>query len=209
MLLDWFVPRETKFFDMFREATTITVAGAQELIALMDDLKNVETRAKNIKDIENRVDKITHTTLEALHSTFITPLDSDDMFRLVGKMDDIMDYIDAAAQRFQLYDIQSVTPEVRELANIVLTSAQKVHEAVGGLENMKNSAKTLATCKEINRLENQADHVMRVGMSKLFREEIGFKELIKFKEILELLESVTDRCKEVATIVEGIVLDHA
>lgn len=209
MLLDWFVPRETKFFEMFREASNITVEGAKELVALMGDLKNIEQRAKNIKIMEQSADKITHSTLEALHSTFITPLDSDDMFQLVGKMDDIMDYIDAAAQRFQLYDIQNITPEIRELGNIILVSAEKVRNAVAGLENLKQSTNTLATCKEISRLESEADHVMRVGMSKLFREEIGFKELIKLKEILELLESVTDRCKEVAIIVEGIVLDHA
>ncbi len=209
MLIDWFVPREAKFFDMFRETTSVVVEGAKELIALIDDLPNIEQRAKSIKLLEQKADKLTHTTLEALHSTFITPLDSDDMFHLVGKLDDILDYIDSAAQRFHLYDIRTVTPEIRELTKIVLVSAEKVRDAVAGLENMKTSVATLATCKEIARLENDADHLMRLGMSKLFREEIGFKDLIKFKEILELLESVTDRCKEVAIIVEGIVLDHA
>ena len=120
-----------------------------------------------------------------------------------------MDYIDAASQRFHLYDIKTVTPEVRQLGNIIFQSAEKVREAVGGLENMKNSAKIIQSCKEIGVLENEADHVMRLGMSKLFRDDIGFKDLIKLKEVLELLESVTDRCKDVANIVEGIVLDHA
>jgi predicted phosphate transport protein (TIGR00153 family) len=207
--MSWFVPREAKFFDMFRTSANVTMEGAKELVALIDDLKNVEARAKKIKDIEHQADKATHVIIEALHATFITPLDRDDMYRLVSKMDDIMDYIDAASQRFQLYDIQSVTPEVRELGAIILKSAEKVRDAVAGLENMKTSQKTIELCAEIGRLENDADHIMRVGMSKLFREDIGFKELIKLKEVLELLESVTDRCKDVANIIEGIVLDHA
>jgi len=208
-MLSWFVPREAKFFDMFRDSAAVNVEGAKELIALIDDLSHVELRAKNIKDLEHKADKITHLAIEALHKTFITPLDRDDMYRLVSKMDDIMDYIDAASQRFHLYDIRSVTPEIKELASIILRSVEGVTAAVAGLENMKNADLTIARCKEVNRLENQADHVMRVGMAKLFREEIGFKDLIKSKEILELLEAVTDRCKDVANIVEGIVLDHA
>ena len=208
-MLSWFVPREAKFFDMFRDSAAVNVEGAKELIALIDDLSHVELRAKNIKDLEHKADKITHLAIEALHKTFITPLDRDDMYRLVSKMDDIMDYIDAASQRFHLYDIRSVTPEIKELASIILRSVEGVTAAVAGLENMKSADQTIARCKEVNRLENQADHVMRVGMAKLFREEIGFKDLIKSKEILELLEAVTDRCKDVANIVEGIVLDHA
>lgn len=208
-MLNWFVPKETKFFDLFKTSSDLIVKGAEEMLALTGDLKNVEARAKNIKALENQADASTHATIQALHSTFLTPLDRDDMYRLVGKMDDIMDYIDAAAQRFHLYDIQTVTPEIKELAQIIFDSAIKVRDAVAGLENMKNSNKTIAICTEISRLENDADHIMRVGMAKLFREEIGFKELIKLKEVLELLESVTDRCKDVANIVEGIVLDHA
>lgn len=208
-MMSWFVPKEAKFFDMFSEATGLCVSGAKELVALIDDLPNVEKRAKNIKDIEHQADKVTYTTIQALHATFITPMDRDDMYRLVSKMDDIMDYIDAASQRFHLYDITSVTPEIRELGNIILKSAEKVNQAVLGLENMKNSKTTLEFCVEISRLENEADHIMRLGMSKLFRQELDYKNFIKFKEVLELLEAVTDRCKDVANIIEGIVLDHA
>lgn len=208
-MMSWFVPREAKFFDMFRVSGDLAVEGAKELVALIANVQNVESHSKKIKDIEHQADKSTHAIIEALHATFITPMDRDDMYKLVGKLDDIMDYIDAASQRFQLYDIQSVTPEIRELGNIIQKSVLKVQEALVGLENMKNSAQILAACVEINRLENDGDHIMRVGMSKLFREDIGFKDLIKFKEILDLLESVTDRCKDVSHIIEGIVLDHA
>lgn len=208
-MMSWFVPREAKFFEMFRSATDLLLEGSRELVAMIHDLPNVEQRAKNIKLIEQKADKITHTAVEALHSTFITPLDRDDIYKLISKMDDILDHTDAAAQRFHLYDIRTVTPEIRELGAIILRSVEKVSEVVGRLEDMKNTEGTLKLCEEINRLENESDHIMRVGMAKLFREEIGFKDLIKMKEILELLESVCDRCKDVSHIVEGIVLDHA
>lgn len=208
-MMSWFVPREAKFFDMFNKAAGLMVEGSKELNALIDDLSHSEARAKAIKEIEHMADKVTHEAVEALHATFITPLDRDDIFRLVSKMDDIMDYIDAASQRCHLFDIRTVTPEVRELAEIIVRSTEEVRKAVGGLENMKNSAQVISYCVEISRLENEADHVMRAGMAKLFREEMGYKEFIKLKEILELLESVTDRCKDVGNIVEGIVLDHA
>jgi len=208
-MMSWFVPREAKFFDLFRSSSDLILQGAKELQALMDDLGHIEQRAKTIKDIERQADKNTYHITSELHATFITPLDRDDMFRLNGKLDDIIDCIDATSQRFQLYDIRTVTPEIRELTSLITKGAEKVQEAVGGLENMKNSKSILESCQEINKIENQADHVMRLGMSKLFRDEIGFKELIKLKEVLDLLETVTDRCKDVSHIIEGIVLDHA
>lgn len=208
-MMSWFVPREAKFFDMFRESSDLIVKGAQELIAMVDDLSNAEERAKNIKDIEHQADQVTHHAISELHKTFITPLDRDEIYRLITKMDDILDFIEAASQRFFLYDIRKITPEVKELAQIILRASEAVRQAVAGLEQMKNAPKILELCVEINRLENEADHVLRSGMAKLFREDVGFKELIKLKEVYELLESVTDRCEDVANIVESIVLDHA
>lgn len=208
-MMSWFVPRDAKFFNMFRESADLIVDGAQELINMINNLNNVEERARNIKEIEHMADKVTHQAVESLHKTFITPLDRDDIYRLITKMDDILDYIEGASQRFHLFDIRSVTPEVRELSTIILHSAEAVRDAVSGLENMKNQSLILKKCVEINELENQADQAMRGGMARLFREDIGFKELIKLKEIYEMLEGVTDRCEDVANIIEGIVLDHA
>jgi predicted phosphate transport protein (TIGR00153 family) len=208
-MMSWFVPREAKFFDMFKESSTLIVQGAHELIGMCEDLSDSEARARNIKDIEHKADAVTHHAIAELHKTFITPLDRDEIYRLITKMDDILDFIEAASQRFHLYDIRKITPEVKELTQIILRSAEAVKEAVSGLEQMKNAPKILELCVEINRLENEADQVLRSGMAKLFREDVGFKELIKLKEIYELLESVTDRCEDVANIIESIVLDHA
>jgi predicted phosphate transport protein (TIGR00153 family) len=207
-MLSWFVPREAKFFEMFRQSADLLVEGAQELIRLTDDLGNVELHVRNIKDIEHKADKVTHMTIDSLRKTFITPLERDDIYRLITKLDDILDYIEAASQRFHLYDIRSVTPEVKDLARIILRSAEAVRTAVAGLENMKNSHAIVEKCVEINSLENEADQVMRSGMAKLFREDLDFRDLIKLKEIYEMLESVTDRAEDVANIIEGIVLDH-
>lgn len=208
-MLSWFIPREAKFFDMFRETADLIVDGAKEMIVMTTDLSKVEERARKIKEIEQRADRVTHQAVESLHKTFITPLDRDEIYRLITNMDDILDFIEAASQRFFLYDIRRVTPEVQELARIILRSAEGVRKAVSGLEDMKNSHEILKLCVEINRHENEADHVMRVGMAKLFREDLDFRELIKLKEIYEMLESVTDRCEDVANIIESIVLDHA
>lgn len=208
-MLSWFVPREAKFFDMFKEAADLIVEGAKELIVMTNDLSQVEMQARKIKDIEHKADKVTHGAVAALHSTFITPLDRDEIYRLITTMDDILDYIEAASQRFYLYDIRKVTPEVKVLADIILRSAEDVRRAVAGLEDMKNSERILKACVEINSKENEADHVMRTGMAKLFRDDLDFKEFIKLKEIYEMLEGVTDRCEDVANIVESIVLDHA
>lgn len=208
-MLSWFVPRQAKFFDMFRESADIFVLGAKELIALTTDLPNVEKRARNIKELESKADVVTHRTIEELHKTFITPLDREEIYRLITKMDDVMDYIEAVAERFQLYDIKAVTPEIHQLAQIILQSAEAVRFTVTSLENMKNSALIIEKCIEINRLENEADHVLRMGMGKLFREDVGYKDLIKFKEIYELMETVTDRCEDVANIVESIVMENA
>lgn len=207
-MLSWFVPKEAKFFDMFRESADIIVEGSKALVTLLNNLDQVELHASIIKDLEHKADKVTHKAVEALHMTFITPLDRDEIYQLVTKMDDILDLIDAAAQRFQLYDIRKSTPEIIGLAQIIEQAANDVKVAVAGLEGMKNTDEILKRCQDINRWENDADHILRIGMAKLFREEISYKDLIKYKEVYEILESVTDSCEDVANIVEGIVLDH-
>jgi predicted phosphate transport protein (TIGR00153 family) len=208
-MMSWFIPREAKFFDMFRITTDLIIEGSKEMVVLIDNVGRVETHAQKIKEIETRGDKNTHAMVQELHATFLTPLDREDMYELVSKLDDILDYLYAVSQRFHLYEIRAATPEIRELAEIIVRSTEKVRFAVNGLENMKTSSQTLTYCKEINALESQADHVLRMGMSRLFREQNDMKEFIKLKEVIELLEAVTDRCKEVSHIVEGIVLDHA
>jgi hypothetical protein len=145
--------------------------------------------------------------MQLLHQTFITPIDRDEIHMLITRMDDILDLMEDVSQCMFLYDIKSVTDEARKLADICVASTEKIKAAVNQLSNLKNPAAILALCKEVDKLESDADHVMRAAMAKLFREETDLKQLFKLKEIYQLLESVTDRGQDVANIIEGIVLE--
>jgi uncharacterized protein Yka (UPF0111/DUF47 family) len=144
-----------------------------------------------------------------LHKTFITPIDRDEIHQLITRMDDILDLMEDAAQTVSLYDLKAVTPEAKRLAELVLACTEKVRDAVALLHNMDNSRQIVAICEEIDRLESDADHVMRAAMSKLFRDEPDVRNLIKLKAIYEILETVTDRCEDVANIIEGIIVENA
>ncbi len=201
------MPREGRFFEYFAEHGDQLVLGARELCALMANVSELQERKRSIERIEHEADKITQQTMHLLHHTFITPIDRDEIHQLITRMDDILDLMEDVSQCMFLYDIHSVTDEARKLADICLVSTEKVKAAVVQLSNMKNSEAILLLCKEIDKLESDADHVMRAAMAKLFREEADVKYLFKMKEIYQLLESVTDRCQDVANIIEGIVLE--
>lgn len=203
------MPTEGKFFEMFTAHADLCVKGAKEMVALMTNFNDLEIRVHAIESIEKQADKVTHDTLELLHKTFITPLDRDDIHQLITRMDDILDLLEDAAQTISLYDIKAITPEAKRLAELCLASTEKVKAAVDLLHNMKNSHEILSICEEIDRLESDADHVMRAAMSKLFREEPDVRTLIKLKAIYEILETVTDRCEDVANIIEGIIVENA
>jgi predicted phosphate transport protein (TIGR00153 family) len=203
------MPSEGKFFELFIQHGDLCVKGAKEMVALMTNFDDLENRAHAIEGIEKQADKVTHNTLELLHKTFITPLDRDDIHQLITRMDDILDLLEDAAQTISLYDIKTVTPEAKRLAELCLACTEKVKAAVELLNNMDNSKEILLICEEIDRLESDADHVMRAAMSKLFRDEPDVRNLIKLKAIYEILETVTDRCEDVANIIEGIIVENA
>ncbi len=203
-----FMPREGRFFENFVAHADLIVAGAREMNALIADVGNLELRTKNIERLERQADEITHQTVAMLHHTFITPLDRDEIHQLITGMDDILDLMEDVAQCLFLYDITELTEEARKLGDICVACTERVHEAVGMLSNMKKGEQILVICNDIDRLESEADYVMRAAMAKLFREEPNVKQLIKLKEIYQLLEAVTDRCEDVANLVEGIVLEN-
>lgn len=203
------MPTEGKFFELFNQHAELAVKCAQEMVALMTNFDDLEIRVHTIETVEKQADKITHNTIELLHKTFITPLDRDDIHQLITRMDDILDLLEDAAQTISLYDIKSITPEAKRLAELCLGCAERVQAAVGLLHNMDNSRQILVICSEIDRLESDADHVMRAAMSKLFRDEPDVRTLIKLKAIYEILETVTDRCEDVANIIEGIIVENA
>lgn len=203
------MPREDKFFALFIQHGDLCIKGAREMVALMSDLSDLDRRVHAIESIEKQADRLTQETLELLRSSFITPLDRDDIHKLISSMDDILDLLEDAAQTISLYDIQAVTLEARRLAELCLSGVEKVREAVSLLHNMDNSAQILTLCEEIDRVESDADHVLRAAISKLFREEPDVRTLIKLKAVYEILETVTDRCAHVANIIEGIIVENA
>ncbi|HKU37578.1 MAG TPA: DUF47 family protein [Polyangiales bacterium] len=203
------LPRDESFFDEFEKLGRKTVEGCKAFVALVEAPNDVQGQAKKVSDIEHECDRITHTVVAKLHTTFITPLDRNDIHRLVSKMDDVMDYVEAAAERLALYDIHSMTKEVADLAQVLLTSSERVCEAVSGFRDLKHPQKILDKCIEINRLENEADSLLRASLARLFREEKDPITILKWKEIYELLETATDRCEDVANIIEGVVLENS
>ncbi|KAF3999390.1 DUF47 domain-containing protein [Glaciimonas immobilis] len=203
------MPTEGKFFELFNQHAELCVKGAKEMVALMTNFDDLEIRVHAIESIEKQADKITYAAIDMLHKTFITPIDRDDIHKLITRMDDILDLLEDAAQTISLYDIKAITPEAKRLAELCLACAEKVKAAVALLHNMDNSTKILEICAEIDRLESDADHVMRAAMSKLFRDEPDVRTLIKLKAIYEILETVTDRCEDVANIIEGIIVENA
>jgi predicted phosphate transport protein (TIGR00153 family) len=202
------LPRETSFFDYFEQHAGLTVLGTRELVSLVSTAANIMPKAKRIKEIEHEADTVTHQCVEALHKTFVTPIDRNDIHRLISRMDDVMDFVEAASDRISLYDLREMTQEVRDMADILARSAVEVEAVVKLLRNMKHAAAIRQKCIDINRLENEGDTVLRAALAALFRTEKDPITVIKWKEIYELLEAATDRCEDVANIIEGVVLEH-
>lgn len=158
--------------------------------------------------IESRADTITRETVTLLHKTFITPLDRDEIHRLISRMDDILDLIESAALSLSVYDIRRATPELRQLVDIIVSCCDRVKSAVALVSDTGNIDGMLKTCAELSRLESDADRVMRNAIGRLFRDEQDMRELIRMKAIYEVLESVTDACQAVGNILEGIALEN-
>lgn len=203
------LPKETSFFDFFEQHSALTVEGCREFLSLVDRGANVDAKAARISEIEHETDVITHRCVEALHKSFITPIERDDIHRLITRMDDIMDFVEAASDRIALYEIKEMTPEVKDLADCLVRSAQEVAHACKLLRNLKDPQAILKSCVDINRLENEADAILRRAVARLFKEEKDPITVIKWKEIYENLENATDRCEDVANIIEGVVLENA
>ena len=199
-------PREETFLPQFARAAENILEAAKALDALVADYTDVEVKVARIKHLEHEGDQITHQTFGLLSRTWITPIDREDIHALVTALDDVIDYIDAAAARLVLFKIPKPTPEVRELTKLIVQAVAAIGRAVALLGDMKNSKAIIEACVEINRLENEADSVNRIAIGKLFEQEKDPINLMKWKEIYEVLETATDRCEDVANVVEQIVI---
>jgi uncharacterized protein len=200
------VPKDKKFFDMFVDMTANIGEGARLLKAILDDFENVEVRVKQLKDLEHKGDDMTHGVLVKLNQTFITPFDREDIHQLASKLDDVIDYVYAAGERLVMYKILSAPPAVSELAGVIIRQADQLSKAVSMLEKHDN---VLEICVEINRLENEADQIGRAALAALFEREKDPINLIKIKELIEVLETATDKAEDAANVLESVVLKSA
>ena len=206
------MPREGRFFTLFDQHADYVVRGSVELVELLRHFDNNGDRAARVArilELEHSADRVTRETVSLLHQTFVTPLDRDDIHRLISRMDDVLDLIQDVTEALQLYDIQHLTPEAVQLAELLMECCSRVQQAVKQLATLEDSARILKLCNEIDSLESQADTVMRTAISKLFREEGDVRQLIKLETVYQLLEAATDQCENVANIIEGVVLEHA
>ena len=203
------LPREEDFFGLFERHAALTVEGAKEMKRLVQGGQNIGWLATRIKELEHETDVITHSCVERLHRTFITPFDRDDIHRLITRMDDVMDYIESAAIAVMLYELTEMTEPARQLADVLVRSTESVAIAVGGLKTIKHSQTILEACIEVNRLENEGDEILRAALADLFRGATDPLLVLKWKEVYDALENATDRCEDVANIIEGVVLEHA
>ncbi|MBY8603412.1 MAG: DUF47 domain-containing protein [Burkholderia sp.] len=208
-MLGRFLPVENRFFDLFDTHAQHIVSAACELQMLLDDLDDAESGMTNVQTAERTGDALAHEAIDLLHKTFITPLDRDEIHKLITTMDDILDLMEDVATTVVVYDLKSVTAEASELADIVVQSAMQAQLAINHLYDLKQSPRILKACEEIDALETRADRVLRAAISKLFRDDIDVKTLIKLKGVYDLLERITDKFEDVANIVEGIVLENA
>jgi len=203
-----FIPREEKFYDLFEELADKIVEGAKLFLDMLLHYDTFEMRLTKLKEIEHEADIITHRTYEKMHTTFLTPIDREDIYALVNKMDSILDMIEASAVRMYLYKVKTPAEELFVLMRILTEAIAKVKGVVHALRDKKNFKMILEACVEINTLENEGDYVLRTAMARLFEREKDPIELIKWKEIFERIEESIDVCEDVSNIIEGIVLKH-
>jgi len=215
MLFGKLLPTEGNFFVMFNQHADRIVEAANAFSQLVANYNDPILREKYNQEVDNAeraADRVTHEVNKAIHKTFITPIDREQIHSLINTMDDVADLIQDSAETMALYDVRHMTEEISRLTELSLKCCERVRDAVKLLDKISDHATAeaaLKTCEEIDKLESDADRVMRSAMSKLFREEPDVREVIKLKAIYELLETITDKCEDVANQIEGIVLENS
>ena len=202
-------PKEENFYDYFEELADKIEEGGKFFLEMTRNHNYTEARVSRLKEIEHEADVIAHKTYKRMHKTFLTPIDREDIYALVNKMDDIMDNIFATAIRLHMYKVEKPNDEIIKQAEILFQAIQKIKNVVHGLRDLKDSKIILDGCVEINILENAGDVVLRTIITDLFLKEKDAIELLKWKEIFERLEKAIDVCESVSNIMGSIVLKHA
>jgi len=209
------LPRDENFFNLFDQHAEHIVTAARAFAKLVAHYGDIELREKYHREVdraEGAADRVTHDVNKAIHRTFITPIDREQIHGLINTMDDVADLIQDSAETMALYDVRHMTEEITRLTDLCVKCCERLRDAVQLLSKIadhQTADAALKTCDEIDKLESDADRVMRNAMSKLFREEPDVREVIKLKAIYELLETITDKCEDVANLIEGIILENS
>ena len=207
-----FIPKEEKFFDLLEESARNVVKGANLLAELMNKWEDVESKIRHLKDIEHDGDEITHRIISQLHATFVTPIDREDIAQLAEYLDDVLDFIEEVAAHMLIYKVKRPSERAQELADILVKTASEVSTAIPMLRSRNTLNKLPEHFMEINRLENEADTVQRAAMAELFSDELDLAGVIrwmKWRDIYDHIENATDRCEDIANILEGVMIKRA
>lgn len=202
------IPREEAFFELFEKASGNLREAASLLVQCMERFDRMAEDARSMKRLEREGDEIVHDIMARLHRTFITPLDREDIHELATVMDDVLDFIEATTERFVLYKIRAVTPPAKALAAVIASQVEEIHNIIPQLRHLDRQD-ILHNCIEINRLENEGDRILKEAVAELFDSQRDPLEVMKWRELYDLLETATDRSEDVANIFEGIVLKNA
>jgi predicted phosphate transport protein (TIGR00153 family) len=197
------IPRDGKFYDLFNEQADNIHKAAQQLVVLFGDFREVEKRVAEIKSAEHKGDQITRSVMTKLNQTFITPFDREDIHALSSALDDVMDLVDAAASRLVTYKVKFVTPGAVQLADVILRGSEILVKAVSELKKPQN---ILKYCEQLNQIEEESDRIKGECIAKLFEDSMGAIEIMKWKEIYEVLEAATDKCEDVSDVLATVVL---
>jgi len=203
------LPKEGRFFVLFDESAKNAADVAQHLKDMLYNWNNVKKDVEAIIELEHKGDGITHEIIALVHRTFVTPFDREDIALLAHSLDDIVDFIESAADAMGLYEIKEPTPRAKELSDIILKTTIEVREAISELRRKVDLKQILRRSVEINRLENMADQVYREALAELFHDSKDITYIIKWREIYEYMETATDRCEDVANVLEGVALKYA
>lgn len=198
-------PKEVDFFGLLRESSAKVLEGAKALKELVENYTEVEAKVRRIREIEHEGDQVTHRIFDRLHKTFITPIESEDIYSLTSELDDVLDAVEGIASRFLNFKVTEPTPEAKTLVNLICEAAEQINES---LANLKDKDHILPFCVEINRLENEADDIVKSLIGRMFEEEEDIRNLLKWKEIYSRMEVAADRCEDVANAIEAVVVKN-
>jgi predicted phosphate transport protein (TIGR00153 family) len=203
------IPRDTRFFEVFEKIAQNLLECATEFHKLLQNYENAASKVEAIKDFEHRGDSMTHEVIEVLNRTFVTPLDREDIYKLAESLDNVVDQIDEAASRLIIFDIAKPTPYAVELADLIRRCCEQIHKAMPYLRHPKELPALQDNLLQIHTLENRADAIKKDALTQLFKNPDNVIDLLKWREIYEHLEAATDRCEDVADVLQGLLVKNA